>query len=63
MSHVVPVLCLIAVIFFLEMKLGKEVMRINKEIQHLIKDINENKNNILKNKESIENLNRNGQHL
>lgn len=60
MSHVVPVLCLIAVIFFLEMKLGKEVIRINKELQHLIKDINENKNNILKNKESIENLNKNG---
>ena len=60
MSHVVPVLCLIAVIFFLEMKLGKEVIRINKELQHLIKDIDENKNNILKNKESIENLNKNG---
>ena len=60
MSHVVPVLCLIAVIFFLEMKLGEEVIRINKELQHLIKDINENKNNILKNKESIENLNKNG---
>lgn len=60
MSHVVPVLCLIAVIFFLEMKLGKEVIRIDKELQHLIKDINENRNNILKNKESIENLNKNG---
>lgn len=57
MSHIVPVLCLIAVVFFLEMKLGKEVQRINKDLNNLKKEINENRDNISKNYESIKNIN------
>lgn len=57
MSHIVPILCLIAVIFFLEMKLGKEVQRINKDLNNLKKEINENRDNISKNYESIKNIN------
>lgn len=53
MSHVVPVLCLIAVVFFLEMKLGKEIRRVDNQLQELIKEIRENKNDIIKNKDSI----------
>lgn len=56
MSHIVPVLCLIAVVFFLEMKLGKEVRRIDKELQELKQNIKENKDNIFKNSESIKNI-------
>ena len=61
MSHVVPVLCLIAVVFYLNMKLGKEVQRIDKELQQLILEIKENKDNILKNKKSIENIKEHGE--
>lgn len=57
MSHIVPILCLIAVVFFLEMKLGKEVQRINKDLNNLKKEINENRDNISKNYESIKNIN------
>lgn len=63
MSHVIPVLCLIAVIFYLNMKLGKEVIRIDKELQQLIMEIKENKDNILKNKKSIENIKENGERM
>lgn len=56
MSHVVPILCLIAVVFFLEMKLGKEMQRIDKELQELKRDIKENRDNISKNTESIKNI-------
>lgn len=63
MSHVIPVLCLIAVVFFLNMKLGKEVQRINKELQQLILEIKENKDNILKNQESIENIKKHGEYM
>lgn len=57
MSHIVPVLCLIAVIFFLEMKLGKEVQRIDKDLHSLKRDIEENRDNISKNSESIKKIN------
>lgn len=57
MSHIVPVLCLIAVIFFLEMKLGKEVQRIDKDLRSLKRDIEENRDNISKNSESIKKIN------
>lgn len=57
MSHIVPILCLIVVVFFLEMKLGKEVQRINKDLNNLKKEINENRDNISKNYESIKNIN------
>ena len=57
MSHVVPVLCLIAVVFFLEIKLGKEMQRIYKELQDLKRDIKENRDNISKNSEFIKNIN------
>ena len=57
MSHIVPVLCLIAVVFFLEMKLGKEVQRIDKDLRSLKRDIEENRDNISKNSESIKKIN------
>lgn len=60
MSHIVPVLCLIAVVFFLEMKLGKEVQRMDKEFQELKNSIKENRNRILANKEKLDKIKDNG---
>ena len=56
MTHIIPVLCLIAVIFFLEVKLGKEVNRMDKEFQELKRSIQENRDKILENRENIDNL-------
>lgn len=61
MIHVVPILCLIATVFFLEIKLGKEIKRIDKELHEFKRDILANKDNISKNTELIKNIN--GEHL
>lgn len=57
MIHVIPILCLIATVFFLEMKLGKEVHRISKEIEDIERKIKINEDNITKNTESIKKIN------
>lgn len=56
MSHIIPVLCLIAVVFFLELKLGKEVQRMDKEFEELKNLIRENRDKILRNREIIDKL-------
>ena len=57
MIHVVPILCLIATVFFLEMKLRKEVHRISKELEDIERKIKINEDNITKNTESIKKIN------
>lgn len=69
MLHVVPILCLIFFIWFIEMQLKKEMHKISEEFKELKEKISNNKENIQENR-SLINKNRsdinklgNGEHL
>lgn len=68
MSHVVPILCLIFFIGFVEIQLKNRMVYIEEELNKLKRDIkinsgkiNENSKGILRNNENISKLN--GKHL
>lgn len=69
MSHVVPILCLIIFVLFVEIELKRKLEEIEEEFNNLKKHIKNNKNAIDENKSNIqynvENINKlnNGEHL
>lgn len=54
MLHIVPILCLIFFIWFIEMQLKKEMHNIEREFRELKERILSNKNEIRVNREKIE---------
>ena len=53
MIHIIPVLCLIFFIGFLELQLKNRMTDIEDQFNQLKKDIKENKNNIKENRKNI----------
>lgn len=58
MIHVLPIICLIIFIFFLEIRLKRELTEVGKEINALKKVIFENREKIPENKNIISGLNK-----
>ena len=58
MIHVLPIICLIIFIFFLEIRLKQELTEVGKEFNALKKVIFENREKILDNKNIISGLNK-----
>lgn len=58
MIHVLPIICLIIFIFFLEIRLKRELTEVEKEFNALKKVIFENREKILENKNIISSLNK-----
>lgn len=58
MIHVLPIICLIIFIFFLEIRLKRELTEVGKEFNALKKVIFENREKILENKNIISGLNK-----
>lgn len=58
MIHVLPIICLIIFIFFLEIRLKRELTEVWKEFTALKKVIFENREKILENKNIISGLNK-----
>lgn len=61
MIHVLPIICLIIFIFFLEIRLKRELTEVGEEFKALKKAIFENREKISENKEVISKMNE--QHL
>jgi hypothetical protein len=57
MSHIVPILCLIAFIWILEIRLKKEIIELKEQLSELQKHIKMNEDNIIINKQNIEKIN------
>lgn len=53
MTHVVPILCLIFFIGFIELQLKSKIFYIEQEFENLKKNIKNNSNKIDKNREDI----------
>lgn len=58
MIHVLPIICLIIFIFFLEIRLKRELTEVGKEFNALKKVIFENREKILENKNIISGVNK-----
>lgn len=58
MMHVLPIICLIIFIFFLEIRLKRELTEVGEEFKALKKAIFENREKILENKNMISGLNK-----
>lgn len=58
MIHVLPIICLIIFIFFLEIRLKRELTEVGKEFNALKKVIFENREKIPENKNIISGLNK-----
>ena len=57
MIHVLPIICLIIFIFFLEIRLKRELTEVGEEFKTLKKAIFENREKIKENKEVISKMN------
>lgn len=58
MIHVLPIICLLIFVFFLEIRLKRELIEVEEEFKALKKAILENKEKILENKNIISGLNK-----
>lgn len=57
MIHIVPILCLLIFVFFLEIRIKHELMEIGKEFKTLKGEILKNREKIKENKETISKMN------
>ena len=58
MIHVLPIICLLIFVFFLEIRLKQELTEVEEEFKALKKAILENREKILENKNIISGLNK-----
>ena len=58
MIHVLPIICLLIFVFFLEIRLKRELIEVEEEFKALKKAILENREKILENKNIISGLNK-----
>lgn len=57
MTHILPIICLIIFIFFLEIRLKRELTEIGQEFKILKEEILKNREKIKENKEVISKMN------
>lgn len=57
MTHILPILCLLIFVFFLEIRIKHELMEIGKEFKTLKGEILKNREKIKENKEAISKMN------
>lgn len=55
--HVLPMLCLLVFVFFLEIRIKHELMEVGQEFKTLKEEILKNKEKIKENKEAISKMN------
>lgn len=53
MIHIIPILCLLIFVFFLEVRIKKEIIKVSIGFESLKEAILNNRENIQKNKEKI----------
>ena len=53
MIHIIPILCLLIFIFFLEVRIKKEIIKVSIGFEYLKEAILKNRENIQENKEKI----------
>ena len=57
MMHVLPMLCLLVFVFFLEIRIKHELMEVGQEFKTLKEEILKNREKIKENKEAISKMN------
>lgn len=57
MIHVLPILCLLIFVFFLEIRIKQELMEVEREFKTLKEEILKNREKIKENKETISKMN------
>ena len=57
MTHVLPMLCLLIFVFFLEIRIRHELMEVEQKFKILKEEILKNREKISKNKEEISKMN------
>lgn len=57
MMHVLPILCLLVFVFFLEIRIKHELMEVGQEFKTLKEEILKNREKIKENKEAISKMN------
>ena len=57
MTHILPILCLIIFVFFLEIRIKHELMEVEQEFKILKEEILKNREEIKENKEVISKMN------
>ena len=57
MTHVLPMLCLLIFVFFLEIRIRRELMEVEHEFKILKEEILKNRKKIKENKEEISKIN------
>ena len=58
MTHVLPILCLIIFVFFLEVRIKRELTEVEREFKTLKEEILKNREKIQENKNTISKLNK-----
>ena len=57
MTHILPILCLLIFVFFLEIRIKHELMEVGQEFKTLKEEILKNREKIKENKEAISKMN------
>ena len=57
MTHILPILCLLIFVFFLEIRIRNELMEVGREFKILKGEILKNREKIKENKEEISKMN------
>lgn len=57
MTHILPILCLLIFVFFLEIRIKHELMEVEQEFKTLKEEILKNREKIKKNEEVISKIN------
>lgn len=57
MTHILPILCLLVFVFFLEIRIKHELMEVEQEFKILKEEILKNREKIKKNEEVISKIN------
>lgn len=57
MTHILPILCLLVFVFFLEIRIKHELMEVEQEFKILKEEILKNREKIKKNEEVISKMN------
>lgn len=57
MTHILPILCLLIFVFFLEIRIKHELMEVEQEFKTLKEEILKNREKIKKNEEVISKMN------
>lgn len=57
MTHILPILCLLIFVFFLEIRIKHELMEVGQEFKTLKEEILKNREKIRENKETISKMN------